>query len=241
MVEGPTGPLNEADPLSPAPDPEPALPAAIAAVAVRPVLMAAMATAGMVVFALAAHTSFPTFLVALAGLVFTTLAIGLSFRQGASPAELFGTGRITRTALLWSGVGLVLGTGLALLFRFFFQQPLLLTALQPFVLSAAAIGAAEELLFRGFVQGRLNRLGWPAAVVLASLAHTAYKSSLFVFPTDGWTTNFLALALFTFLGGSLFGWTRQVSSSVFPPLVAHVLFDILVYGDWASAPWWVWG
>jgi hypothetical protein len=30
------------------------------------------------------------------------------------------------------------------------------------------------------------------------------------------------------------------SKSVLPALTAHVLFDILVYGDWAQLPWWVW-
>jgi membrane protease YdiL (CAAX protease family) len=228
MGEGPTRPLNEASPHDRAPEP-------------KPVLVAAMATAGMVVFGMAAHSSFPTFLLALAGLSITTLAIGLSFRSGLTPSELFGTGQVTGSVVLLSCVGLCLGAGLAFLLRFTSHQPLLLSGFRPFVLSAAAIGAAEELLFRGFVQGRLTRLGWPAAVVLAALAHTAYKSSLFLFPTEGWTTNLPVLALFTFLGGVVFGWTRQVSASVFPPLVAHVLFDILVYGDWAGAPWWVWG
>jgi hypothetical protein len=39
----------------------------------------------------------------------------------------------------------------------------------------------------------------------------------------------------------MLGLMRHFSGSVLPAVTAHVLFDILVYGDWAQAPWWVWG
>jgi membrane protease YdiL (CAAX protease family) len=137
--------------------------------------------------------------------------------------------------------GVLLGAGLAALFRFTYDQPLLLTGIRPFVLTAALIGTAEELLFRGFIQGKLSSLGWPAAVVLASLAHTAYKLSLFVFPKEGWATTFLVLGFFTFVVGCIQGALRQGTGSVIPPLTAHAFFDIFAYGDWTQAPWWVWG
>ena len=133
------------------------------------------------------------------------------------------------------------GIGLAFLFRYSAHRPLFLTSLQSFVLVAAAIGAAEELLFRGFVQGRLARLGWPAAVILAALAHTAYKTALFAFPPEDLVIRYATLASWTFMVGATFGLTRHFSRSLLPALTAHVLFDIFVYGDWAEAPWWVWG
>ncbi len=207
----------------------------------RPVLAATAVSVGMIVFALAAHTSLPTFSLALSGLLLTTVAIATSFRGADSPGGLFGITKLAGPVFFWCFVGLLLGVGLALLFRHTSHQPLLLTDIQPFVFTAMAIGAAEELLFRGFIQGRFARLGWPAAVLLATLAHTAYKSALFAFPQEAWVTRFFIVAFFTFLVGSMLGLMRHFSGSVLPAVTAHVLFDILVYGDWAQAPWWVWG
>ena len=195
----------------------------------------------MVVFGLTAHSSFPAFSLALAGLLLTAVAVAGSFRRGHSPAQAFGLTGITRPVAVGCLAGVLLGAGLAVLFRFTYDQPLLLTGIRPFVLTAALIGAAEELLFRGFIQGKLSSLGWPAAVVLASLAHTAYKLSLFVFPKEGWATSFLILGSFTFVVGCMQGALRQGTGSVLPPVTAHAFFDILAYGDWAQAPWWVWG
>ncbi len=65
----PKRPVNSADPTEPA-----ALPTRQ-----NPVLQAAAATAGMVLFALAAHTPLPTFSLAIAGLGLTALAISASF------------------------------------------------------------------------------------------------------------------------------------------------------------------
>jgi membrane protease YdiL (CAAX protease family) len=194
----------------------------------------------MVLFALFALQPLPTLSLAMVGLLLTTLAMAVALRSTESLSELFGLTRPSGQQSRWIVLGLVLGTGLALLLRFTSDRPLLLAGLEPFVLVAAAIGAAEELLFRGFVQGRLGRLGWPAAVLLAALAHAAYKTTLFAFPPEGFAIHYSTLALLTFVCGAALGLTRQLSGSVLPALFAHVLFDILVYGDWAGAPWWVW-
>ncbi len=203
-------------------------------------LLAAAASAGMVLFALLAHTSLPTFSFAIAGLVLTALAISASFRSPESLGSIFGVTGLSRPLAWWTLFGFGAGISLAILFRYSADRPLFLTGLHPFVLVAAAIGAAEELLFRGFVQGRLARLGWPAAVVLAASAHTAYKTALFAFPPEEMVIRFATLAFFTFLVGAVFGVTVHFCRSILPALTAHVLFDVLVYGDWAQLPWWVW-
>jgi membrane protease YdiL (CAAX protease family) len=105
---------------------------------------------------------------------------------------------------------------------------------------AASIGASEQLLFRGYVQGRLYRLGSVPAVVLAAAAHTAYKLSLFVFLPEGVAVDYVSLAFLNFLGGIAAGTLREWSGSVIPPLAGHVLFDIMVYGENSQAPWWIW-
>ncbi len=207
----------------------------------RSIILGTTASAGMVVFALTAHTALPLFLLAILGLCLTALSIAVSVSSTTSPVRLFGLTRVTSPVLIWGFAGLLLGTGLAFLFRYTSHRPLVLTGLEPFVITAAAIGAAEELLFRGFIQGRLAKLGWPAAVGLAALAHTAYKLCLFTFPPDGVAISFSILGSFTLVVGILLGLIRHASGSVLPAVTAHALFDILGYGDWVSAPWWVWG
>ena len=207
----------------------------------RAVAAGTVASLGMVAFGLTAHSPFPYFSLALVGLVLTAAAISGSFRPGHSLTQAFGLTGVTRPVAVGSIAGILLGAGLAALFRFTYDQPLLLTGIRPYVLTAALIGASEELLFRGFIQGKLSSLGWPAAVVLASLAHTAYKLSLFVFPKEGGATNFLVLGFFTLLVGCMLGVLRLRAGSVIPPVAAHAFFDIFAYGDWTQAPWWVWG
>jgi membrane protease YdiL (CAAX protease family) len=48
------------------------------------------------------------------------------------------------------------------------------------------------------------------------------------------------LVFWTFLGGLFFGTLRQVARNVAPALAAHAVFDVIVYGALAQAPWWVW-
>jgi membrane protease YdiL (CAAX protease family) len=137
-------------------------------------------------------------------------------------------------------VGGIIGAALAILFRMRTGAGVLPTGLAPFAAVAAAIGGVEEVLYRGYVQGRLRLAGRIAAVALTAAVHTAYKSALFVWPLEGVAINFTFLIAATFLGGLTFGALRELSGNVWPPLAAHVVFDLAVYGDWSQAPWWVW-
>ncbi len=207
----------------------------------RPLLQVGVTWAGVLVFALFVNRPSPYFLLAIAGLLFTTLAIASSADRGGSFWGLFGITRPSTWSARWTLLALVVGAAFAFFFRWYEGRPLLITGLGSFLLMGASIGAAEELLFRGYLQGRLSRLGAPAAIVLATLAHTSYKTLLFAFPPEGVVIRYSILAFFTFLVGAFLGITRQRTGSVIPALSGHVLFDILVYGDWAQAPWWVWG
>lgn len=206
----------------------------------RPLAEASAASASMVLFALFARSPLPGFLLALCGLLLTASAAGYSFSTGAAPRELLGLPKKHGSKAVWMGAGAIIGTGLGVLLRSSRGIDLLPAAAGPFLVVAAAIGATEELLYRGYVQGRLSRLSWPVAVILAAAAHTAYKSALFAFPPEGVVIEYGSLALWTFLGGAAFGVTRHFSGSVVPALTAHVLFDIVVYGEGISGPWWVW-
>lgn len=207
----------------------------------RPLLEASAASVGMIAFALFLRPPLPWLLLAPAGFILTIAALIYSSQSGESPRELLGFTALSQKVFIWTVIGIPIGAGLAILFRSVSDQTLLPGAVERFIIVAAVIGAVEELLYRGYVQGRLKDLGMLPAVLLAAVAHTAYKTALFTFPPGDVQMNLGAMALWTFLVGSAFGLTRHFSGSVLPALSAHVLFDILVYGDLVQAPWWVWG
>jgi len=206
----------------------------------RPVLEAAVASAGMGLFGLFVHSGLPWVPLSGAGLLVTVLAIAHSLRDGGGPAEIFALLPPSRRVAFTLGLGCAFGAAFGILFRVYQDVGALPTGLGRFVSIAAAIGAAEEVLFRGYVQGRLRPLGRIAAMILAAVAHTLYKLALFALPPEGILINYEVLAIWTFIGGLIFGGLREFSDNVLPPVSGHVVFDIVVYGQRAHAPWWVW-
>ena len=82
------------------------------------------------------------------------------------------------------------------------------------------------------------------AVLAAAGSHAAYKTALFVFPPDGVGRQsvgaLLFIAVVTFGFGAVLGLMRVRQGTIAAPLAFHVFFDLLVYGQYAAAPWWVW-
>jgi membrane protease YdiL (CAAX protease family) len=141
-----------------------------------------------------------------------------------------------------NATGAASGVGAGLRHRRGLELPLLPAGgLEIFVAVACLIGVTEELVYRGWLQGRLRALGWPVAVVAAAAPHAAYKSALFAWPPGPAEVDCAVIAGWTFVGGVVSGLLRQFSGSVVPSMVAHAAFDFLVYGAVARAPWWVWG
>jgi membrane protease YdiL (CAAX protease family) len=197
--------------------------------------------AGMVVFALFSHQGWPWILVGVAGLLVAAIAIEQSLRRTPRVGALLGLDGFSQRTALLSVVGCELGAGAGLLHRWQLDLPLLPAGgLEVFAAIACLIGATEELVYRGWLQGRLRTLGWPVAVVVAAAAHAAYKSALFAWSPGSAEIDCAVVARWTFGGGVIFGLLRQVSGSVAPSMVAHAAFDLLVYGALARAPWWVW-
>jgi membrane protease YdiL (CAAX protease family) len=154
---------------------------------------------------------------------------------------LLGLDRLSWETVLFAFVGCALGGGAGIIDRGRLGLPLLpVSGLEVFAGMACFIGATEELVYRGWLQGRLRAFGWPVAVVAAAAAHAAYKSALFAWPPGHSEINCGVIAGLTFAGGLVFGLLREFSGSVAPPMVAHAAFDLLVYGALARAPWWVW-
>lgn len=197
---------------------------------------------GMVLFGLSVHERPPLVCLAPAGLLMTALSLGCFFAVEASPAAALGLGRFGRRAAVVSGAGIAIGLAIGLLYRTRWGWPVVPRALTGFALLFALIGATEELLYRGYVQGRLRRWGPVGAVLAATFLHALYKLALFASAPAALAgdPDCFFLVTVTFLGGLGFGALRELSGSVAPPLLAHVVFDIIVYGERAAAPWWVW-
>jgi len=145
----------------------------------------------------------------------------------------------------WIAFAVVLAVLAAVAYRRLLGEEYFPSSLHWFALVAVGIGAIEELLWRGWMQGALAKtLGSAAAMLAAAGSHAAYKTALFVFPPDGVARQTPGALLFiagvTFSFGAVLGLIRLRQGTIAAPMAFHTLFDLLVYGQYASAPWWVW-
>lgn len=77
-----------------------------------------------------------------------------------------------------------------------------------------AAGIAEELYFRGLVQGRLERFGPPVAIVATALIFAVIHFTPAAIPV-------------LFVYGLVLGWIRARTGSIVPGAVAHSLNNLL--------------
>jgi membrane protease YdiL (CAAX protease family) len=136
--------------------------------------------------------------------------------------------------------GIAIGIVLTLIYRWHLDLSLFPKSVHLFAISAALIGCTEELVFRGFLQEYVKNFNGPFSIIFSTVSHTGYKCCLFLSPAITANIDVGFLALWTLLAGILFGTIRHLSKSLLPSLSAHILFDILVYAEFVSAPWWVW-
>ncbi|MFP4055322.1 MAG: CPBP family intramembrane glutamic endopeptidase [Candidatus Brocadiia bacterium] len=196
-----------------------------------------VAAGGLAAFALLVHR-WPG--LSVAGLLAAAVALHVFFRRAEHPLATLGLARLGVWAAALSAAGAGLGVGLGALYRLHLGRGALPGSVGTFALPAALIGATEEAVYRGYVQGRLRGLGMVGAVAGAALAHAAYKCCLFALPEGGPAVGWLGFAGWTVAGGVAFGLLRELARSVLPPLLAHAAFDVVVYGALAEPPWWVW-
>jgi len=206
-----------------------------------PIVDTGLTAAGMCIFALFAHSVMPLGFLSFGGLFIATLAIALGLKREPGILTLLGMRAFSSRAAAYTVFGMIIGISLGYFYRWGYDLKLLPAGLGRFALTGAIIGATEEALYRGYIQGRLRGLGPCSAIALAALFHTAYKSGLFVFPPFPLQIDFTLFAGATFVVGLLFGAMRECAGSVVPPVAAHACFDIMAYGEYAHAPWWVWG
>jgi membrane protease YdiL (CAAX protease family) len=145
-----------------------------------------------------------------------------------------------KNILLYCFAGILTGMLLSTLYRWYLGISLLPESFHLFVIVAALIGSTEELVFRGFIQDQVKNINAPFSILFSTLSHTAYKCCLFLSPMSAAGIDIRFLALWTLIAGILLGTIKHFSKSILPPVIAHALFDILVYAGFVNAPWWVW-
>jgi membrane protease YdiL (CAAX protease family) len=195
---------------------------------------------GMAVFACFIHGDGPGFRIALAGLLFSSLVIVKGTLWSADPLSLMGLARIDRRAIRLSLQFSVVGIGLAALCRYATELSLVPHTLTTVALITPFIGMTEELVFRGFLQGRLRKGGIFISVFLASAGHALYKYLVLRSMAFDVGTDLTWLALSTLAIGLVLGAYREKYGSIVPAMIAHAVFDIYLYGDSLAMPAWVW-
>ena len=195
---------------------------------------------GLMVFSFFIHYKLPVRLLSFAALLLVAVIISRNIRSLSDLKRITGEFISPFITLLLLISGIALGIVLTLLYRWHLDLSLLPKTFHLFVITAALIGCMEELVFRGFLQEYVKSINGPFSVLFSTLSHTGYKCCLFLSPAITADINVGFLALWTLLAGILSGTIRHVSKSLLPSLIAHALFDILVYAEFVSAPWWVW-
>ena len=198
---------------------------------------------GMCLFASFAHYRDWQVLFSISGLVLAGFGIFNFILVYPSLAiSTFGLSRLfARKVLIFILLGSAIGLGFGIAYRVYcLGEAAFPNHFTWFLPIACLIGATEEFVYRGFIQGALRRMGPPVAIILASLFHTAYKCSLFMAPHTQSEISLIFLFTATFLVGLILGSLREVSGNLLPSIVLHIFFDLVVYGGYYHAPWWVW-
>jgi membrane protease YdiL (CAAX protease family) len=201
---------------------------------------ATLCSLGLMTFSFFIHHKFPVRLLSFAALIISSFIISRNLRSLSDLKKTIGENITFKITFLYTISGIVLGIALAVCYRRHLDISLFPGSVHLFVITAALIGCMEELVFRGFIQGSIKDLNGPFSVLFSTLSHTGYKCCLFLSPAITGNIDVGFLAFWTFIAGILFGTLRHFSKSLLPSLSAHALFDILVYADFISAPWWVW-
>jgi len=195
--------------------------------------------AGILIFAGYIHKTFPLLLLAIGGLGVTSVVMGYSIRN-MTLSEAFAVKRLNHKVLIYIIPAIALGLILGILTRKRFELTLIPAGFTYIAFVAPLIGAMEELVFRGYFQGQLRPIGLGFSIITASALHTSYKLLVILSLAAPLQFDFFFLIFWTFVVGLLIGMLRELAKSTVPPVIAHAVFDIVLYGGLASAPIWVW-
>jgi membrane protease YdiL (CAAX protease family) len=195
---------------------------------------------GLMIFSFFIHAKFPAVLFSYGALIIVAFIMAKQLKSIADLKKVTGESNFSLKAVLFILTGIGVGIGMTVLYRWHLDTPLFPRLLLPFALVAAMIGSMEELVFRGFIQEQVRNVNGIFSIFFSAFSHTGYKCCLFLSPVASSSIDIGFLAFWTFGAGILSGTLRHFSKSIWPSLIAHALFDILVYGEAVHPPWWVW-
>jgi len=195
---------------------------------------------GIIIFAVFSHQNILPFILSFTGLLIAGIIINRNISTIRDFKILFGFNKISGGTFIYLFIAVVFGVLIAVVYRNHQHNFVLPDRLTYFAIIAMLIGSTEELVFRGFVQSHTRHINVIFSVIFATLAHTAYKCSFFIAHQSGYEMDIMFLMKWTILGGIVFGILKEYSNNIVPPLAGHAVFDLLVYGDSITVPWWIW-
>jgi membrane protease YdiL (CAAX protease family) len=179
-------------------------------------------------------------IIGIAGLVLSVISVGLRIKAFSDLAPVFGFGRLSGVSFYFMAIAGLAGLLLGMIYRNSLHIGVIPERLTGFALVASLISATEELLFRGYLQSGIRRFGLIFSVLATDVAHTGYKFLFFLSMQAGPEISLTGLVIWTLAGGVIIGLLKEYSKSTVIPVIAHMVFDIIVYGDRVIAPWWIW-
>lgn len=193
----------------------------------------------LILFSWFIHVRYPLRLISFFALLFVAFIISNHHQFVKDSWQQIKSGTFSNRMIVYNLIGLQLGVLIAIYFRFSSQMNVLPQSFHWFVITGIAIAITEELLFRGVVQPMAENINYYSAPVVAALMHSVYKAMIFV-PLAGSNPDITSLFVGSFIAYIGLGYLKQFSGSILPPVIVHVVFDILVYAEYTKAPWWVW-
>lgn len=174
-----------------------------------------------------------------AGFVNYTLWWGALILAGVEIAVLFILGRVLSSKSARNESGTLVGAIMVIAYSNLAQKATLNNAISALLFYVFFVGLGEELLFRGYIQSRLNgafgkpfqfygvNWGWGIIItsVLFGLMHVINLGSL---PLGNWQ---LApwWGLWTFFAGLVNGFVREKTGSIVAPTILHGLPQGIAY------------
>jgi len=201
---------------------------------------AILCTIALMVFAFFIHYEFPFRLLSIVALFIPAWFFNRNLKSLADLRNIIYRSASHKITIINVIAGIFPGLLFAILYRWHLEISLFPKSLHFFMFAAALIGCIEEIVFRGFIQDYVKSINAPFSIFFSSISHTAYKCCLFLSPMAVADINIGFLAFWTMIVGILLGITKHISKNLLPAIIAHGLFDILVYAEYVKAPWWVW-
>lgn len=206
----------------------------------KAVLDAVVCSAEIMVFAYLITYPFPMKAVAFIPLVMVAFIISRDISSPAVAFRFLFRNLFSLKMLVQIVIGLELGIIAAIYYRGNLGMSILPAVIRPFVVVAASVAIIEELVFRGFIQGQISKLNTDFAMVFAAFAHASYKACLFLSPAAIPQQHLVSYFIWSFGAYVVLGFLKNYSKSIVPVIIAHVIFDLIVYAEVLQAPWWVW-